>query len=140
MIRIYVVYMAIICVLSFSESSQSSYYETNLRKDNDHKTEKGDIEPSSKSIGVGLHNVGKLELLIDDVGGNEGWRYTHIWSISMSIDYLYWNWLSIGYSSFNVSDGMDGDWLTVPGGDIVITEPGYIADEEGYAQYNDSIT
>ena len=132
--------IVIAVAFGYTQTPDTTCYKNNSHKFNDHKTEKGDIEPSLKSTGVGLHNVGNLELLIDDVGGNEGWRYTYIWPISMSIDHLYWNWLAIGYSDINMSDGWDGDWLTTPGGNIVITEPGFIADEEGYAQYNDSLT
>jgi hypothetical protein len=98
---------------------------------------KGDIEKSSELTGVGLHDVGLLSLLIDDVGGAEGWRYTHIWPDTLTMDHLYWNWLAIGYSSDNVSDGWDGDWQTTAGGTMIITEPGITADEEGYAQYHD---
>lgn len=89
--------------------------------------------------GVDLHNIGNIELLIDDVGGQEGWRYTHIWPVALSIDHLYWDWLAIGYSPIHVSDGWDGDWSTTVGGNIVITEPGILADEEGYAQFHDPI-
>ena len=102
------------------------------------KSTKGDISRPLNPTGVGLHDVGNIELLIDDVGGAEGWRYTHIWPKVMSIDHLYWNWLAIGYSDSNVSDGWDGDWVTTPGGGMVITEPGVVADEEGYAQYRDT--
>ncbi len=38
-----------------------------------------------------------------------------------------------------MSDGWDGDWSTTVGGNIVITEPGMLADEEGYAQFHDPI-
>ena len=101
---------------------------------------KGNIERCVRSEGIASHDIGNLELVIDDVGGEEGWRFTHVWPIFVGPDHLYWNWLAIGYSSTNVSDGWDGDWSTTPGGNIVITEPGAVADEEGYAQFNDSTT
>ncbi|KPK67789.1 hypothetical protein AMJ87_12855, partial [candidate division WOR_3 bacterium SM23_60] len=28
---------------------------------------------------LGLHDIGNIELQIDDVGGQEGWWFTHIW-------------------------------------------------------------
>lgn len=135
----------IICIMivgsiSLFASAQAPHYQRNLQKGSNNMIGKDNGKEFVECLGVGLHDVGNLELLIDDRGGEEGWRFTHIWPISMSIDHLYWNWLAIGYSDNNVSDGWDGDWLTTPGGDIIITEPGHIADEEGYAQFNDSVT
>jgi len=88
---------------------------------------------------LGLHDIGNIELQIDDVGGQEGWWFTHIWPKTSPIHHLYWNWLAIGYSPIHVSDAWDGDWSTTVGGNIVITEPGTLADEEGYAQFHDPI-
>ena len=102
-------------------------------------TGKGIIEYNTTLRGIGTHDIGNLLLMIDDVGGQEGWRYTHIWPKAWNIDHLYWNWLAIGYSETNVSDGWDFDWSTTPNGAIIITEPGVLADEQGYAQFNDTV-
>jgi hypothetical protein len=88
--------------------------------------------------GSAEHNIGLLTLVIDDVGGALGWRNTYLWPDTVSVDHLYWNWLAVGYSNSNVSDGSDNDWHPTPGGEIVITNSGSIADQEGYAQYHDS--
>ncbi|MBE9491598.1 MAG: hypothetical protein IMY70_01825 [Bacteroidetes bacterium] len=88
--------------------------------------------------GTAEHNAGLLTLMIDDVGGAEGWRNTFIWPNTGSIDHLYWNWLAVGYSDTHVSDGSDNDWFPAPGGEIVIVDSGSTADQEGYAQYQHS--
>lgn len=87
---------------------------------------------------AGFHDVGNIELLIDDTGGGFlGWRYTHKWPKALNVDHLFWNWLAVGYSNANVSDGWDDNWRPLQNGNLIIVEPGTVADEQGWAHFSD---
>ena len=98
-------------------------------------------EPSVPSGAIlpttGVHDTGLLTVSIDDVGGQEAWRYTFYWPDTASVYHLFWNWLAVGLDSSNVFDAPDQDWHTTVGGQLVIQEPGPVADEEGLAEYAD---
>jgi hypothetical protein len=96
-------------------------------------------EPPGTILPVtGVHDTGLLAVSIDDVGGQEAWRRTFFWPDTTAIDHLYWNWLALGFSMGSVVDAWDMDWSTTPGGQLVILEPGPVADEEGLAEFADN--
>jgi hypothetical protein len=94
--------------------------------------------PGTILPGTGVHDTGLLAVSIDDVGGQEAWRMTFFWPDTTGIDHLYWNWLAVGLSLGSVVDAWDTDWSTTPGGQLVILEPGPVADEEGLAEFADN--
>ncbi len=93
--------------------------------------------PRTLNPSTGVHDTGFLTVTIDDVGGQEGWRYTCLWPDTTSIGHLYWNWLAVGLDSNQVVDGSDFEWQATPGGSLAILEPGPLADEQGQAEFAD---
>jgi hypothetical protein len=87
---------------------------------------------------TGVHDTGLIAVTIDDVGGQEGWKYTCLWPDTTGRDHLFWDWLAVGLDSNQVVDGWDFEWQTTPGGSLSILEPGPLADEEGMAQFADA--
>jgi len=88
--------------------------------------------------GVGVHDTGLLAVAIDDIGGQEGWKFTYFWPDTTSVEHLFWDWLAVGLSPQSVADAWDFDWYTTTGGSLVILEPGTFADEEGLAEFADT--
>lgn len=99
---------------------------------------KGPVGPSAASD---YHDINLLNLEIDDDGGCTG-EYIILWPTTASEDWMSYGHLLVGNAS-SLEDGAcwgswDGDWATTPSGDITITQPGAVSNQDGYAQYRDS--
>lgn len=84
------------------------------------------------------HDVGTINVDIDDDGGYTGY-YEVYWPCPGGCDsHTSQANLLVGNATDKLADGnWDEDFATTSGGGITITEPGVIADEDGYAQYDD---
>jgi hypothetical protein len=84
------------------------------------------------------HDVGTINVDVDDDGGFTG-SYEAYWPCPAPCDSRTGGGaLLVGNASDKLADGeWDGDFATATGGDITITEPGVMSDEDGYAQYDD---
>jgi hypothetical protein len=96
--------------------------------------------PAEELAAAAYHDINLLNLLIDDDGGYTG-EYEVRWPTPADEDWMSYGYLLVGNAS-SLEDGgnfgdWDADWATTPGGDITITEPGVVSDQDGFAQYND---
>jgi hypothetical protein len=97
--------------------------------------------PAGPLATADVHDVNLVTLEIDDDGGCTA-EYAMWWPTTGFDDWMSYGHLLIGNAD-SLEDGVcwgggwDGDWATTPGGDITITEPGVVSDEDGYAQYGD---
>ncbi len=94
--------------------------------------------PVHPSAAYDTHDVGIINVDIDDDGGHTGSSEV-FWPCPGDCDSQtsHAN-LLVGKGRHKLADGnWDGDFATTTGGDITITEPGVISDEDGYAQYDD---
>ena len=84
------------------------------------------------------HDVGTINVDIDDDGGYTGY-YEVYWPCPGDCDsQTSGAALLVGKASGRLADGdWDDDFVTTSGGDITITEPGVISEEDGYARYGD---
>jgi hypothetical protein len=87
------------------------------------------------------HDINLLNLRLDDDGGYSGEHEIH-WPTTAGEDYMSYGYLLVGNAS-SLEDGgnwgnWDADWATTVGGDITITTPGAVSNQDGYAQYRDS--
>jgi len=88
------------------------------------------------------HDINLLDLQIDDDGGCTG-EYWMYWPTPDSEDWMSYGHLLVGNAG-SLEDGVcwgdewDGDWATTPTGDVTITQPGAVSDQDGYAQYRDT--
>ncbi len=93
------------------------------------------VDPSANYL---THDVGTINVDIDDDGGSTGY-YEAYWPCPAPCDsQTSTAALLVGKASRKLADGdWDDDFATTAGGDITITEPGVMAHEDGYAQYDD---
>jgi hypothetical protein len=97
--------------------------------------------PAEELAADAYHDINLLNLRIDDDGGYTG-EYEIYWPTTAGEDWMSYGYLLVGNAS-SLEDGgnwgdWDADWATTPGGDVTITEPGVVSDQDGYARYNDS--
>lgn len=93
--------------------------------------------PPVKLLAFLAHDVGTINVDIDDEGYSG--YYALYWPCPGVCEYhTSAATLLLGNSSTTLADAnWDGDFETTSGGEITITEPGAISDEDGYAQYDD---
>jgi hypothetical protein len=84
------------------------------------------------------HDVGIINVDIDDDGGYSGY-YEAYWPCpAPCVSHTSGAALLVGNASGKLADGDWGeDFEATAGGDITITEPGVISQEDGYARYDD---
>ncbi len=102
-------------------------------------------------ISLADHDVGNVRFSVSD-GGRFGWDSLDqtegsgfVFPIS-NVDHLFEGALLVGYDSVHVSHSARStpsgpvatDWQLLPGGDIQISEPGTISDEDGHSSYSDT--
>ena len=88
-----------------------------------------------------VHDVNRVTLHVDDDGGYSG-RHKMWWPTAADEDRMMSNAFLLIGNADSLEDGgywpnWDEDWATTLGGDIAITEPGAVSDQDGYAQYDD---
>jgi len=94
------------------------------------------VKPSDSYL---THNVGTINVDIDDDGGYSSGGYELYWPCPAPCDeHTTHANLLLGNSGTALADGnWDHEFVTLTGGDITITEPGLISEEDGYAQFDD---
>jgi hypothetical protein len=95
--------------------------------------------PAHPSANYLTHDVGTINVDIDDDGGDSSGGYEAYWPCpAPCVDHTAHACLLVGNASDKLADGgWDSDFATTAGGGITITEPGVISHEDGYAQYDD---
>jgi len=93
--------------------------------------------PPVKLLAFLKHDVGTINADIDDEG--YGGYYAVYWPCPVTCDsQTSAATMLLGNSSATLANSnFDDDFETTSGGDITITEPGVISDQDGYAQYDD---
>jgi hypothetical protein len=97
-------------------------------------------DPPVDVLGSEWHNASRLNLAIDDNGGEDSGGLETRWPCPGDcLDHTSHACLLAGNGADALADGCwDGDWETTAGGAVTITEPGVFSDEYGYAQYEDT--
>jgi hypothetical protein len=94
--------------------------------------------PVKLSANFKTHDVGTINVDIDDDGGDSGYYEVYWPCPGDCVSHTSSANLLVAKSIHKVADGnWDADFVTTTGGDITITEPGVISDQDGYAQYDD---
>jgi subtilisin family serine protease len=96
------------------------------------------------------HDVGNIRFSVSD-GGKLGWEQEQasgsgfVYPIGTD-DHMFEGSIIAGYDSVHVSHsartvpaGIEGfDWQLLPGGQIQMTEPGVVSDQDGFSMYSDA--